>query len=69
METIRYFNRHITNNRKDIRILSLRLFIYLNIAKRLKLTPKQQRELHDLIHGENLGYQEILDLAKNWFNE
>ena len=40
-----------------------------DIAKRLKLTPKQQRELHDLIHGENLGYQEILDLAKNWFNK
>ncbi len=26
-----------------------------SIAKKLKLTPKQQRELHDLIHGQNWG--------------
>ena len=40
-----------------------------SIAKKLKLTPKQQRELHDLIHGQNWGYQEILDFAKSWFNK
>ena len=40
-----------------------------SIAKKLKLSPKQQRELHDLIHGQNWGYQEILDFAKSWFNK
>ncbi len=40
-----------------------------SIIKKLKLTPKQQRELHDLIHGQNWGYQEILDFAKSWFNK
>lgn len=38
-----------------------------NIASRLRLTPDEQRELHDLIHGQNMGYQEILELAKEWF--
>ena len=40
-----------------------------DIGKRLKLTPKQQRELHDAIHGLNMGYQEILDFAKDWFGK
>lgn len=40
-----------------------------SIAKKLKLTPEQQRELHDLIHGQNWGYREILEFAKNWFNK
>jgi len=26
-------------------------------------------ELHDLIHGQNWGYQEILENAKGWFNK
>jgi len=38
-----------------------------DIARRLKLSPKQQRELHDLIHGQNKGYQEILQFAREWF--
>lgn len=38
-----------------------------DIARRLKLSPKQQRELHDLIHGQNMGYQEILQFAREWF--
>ena len=38
-----------------------------DIAHKLKLSPKQQRELHDLIHGQNMGYQEILEYAKEWF--
>ena len=40
-----------------------------SISKKLKLSPKQQRELHDLIHGENMGYQEIYELAKDWFGK
>ena len=40
-----------------------------NIAKRLKLTAEDRRELHDLIHKQNLGYQEILQLSKEWFNK
>ncbi len=40
-----------------------------SIAKRLKLTAKERRELHDLIHKQNLGYQEILELSKEWFNK
>ena len=40
-----------------------------SIAKRLKLTAKGRRELHDLIHKQNLGYQEILELSKEWFNK
>ncbi len=40
-----------------------------DISKRLKLTPKQQRELHDIIHGQNWGYQEILKFAKEWFDK
>ena len=40
-----------------------------SVSKKLKLTPKQQRELHDLIHGQNWGYQEILENAKEWFNK
>lgn len=40
-----------------------------SVSKKLGLTPKQQRELHDLIHGENLGYKEILEYAKEWFNK
>ncbi len=40
-----------------------------SVSKKLKLSPKQQRELHDLIHGQNWGYQEILENAKEWFNK
>lgn len=40
-----------------------------SIGKKLKLSPKQQRELHDLIHGQNWGYREILEFAKEWFNK
>ena len=40
-----------------------------SVRKKLKLSPKQQRELHDLIHGQNWGYQEILENAKEWFNK
>lgn len=39
------------------------------IASRLRLTPDEQRELHNLIHGQNMGYQEILEFAKEWFNK
>lgn len=37
------------------------------VAKQLKLTPKQVRELHDLVHNQGWGYKEILDFAKDWF--
>jgi hypothetical protein len=40
-----------------------------SIAKKLNLSPKQQRELHDLIHGQNWGYQEIFEFAKSWFDK
>lgn len=40
-----------------------------SVSKKLKLSPKKQRELHDLIHGQNWGYQEILENAKEWFNK
>lgn len=40
-----------------------------DIGQRLNLTPKQRRELHDLIHGQNWGYQDILNFAKEWFNK
>ena len=40
-----------------------------SIAKRLKLTAKERRELHELIHKQNLGYQEILELSKDWFSK
>ena len=40
-----------------------------SVSKKLKLSPKQQRELHDLISGQNWGYQEILENAKEWFNK
>lgn len=40
-----------------------------SVSKKLKLSPKQQRELHDLISGQNWGYQEILENAKEWFGK
>ena len=40
-----------------------------DISRKLNLTPKQQRELHDLIHGQNWGYQDILEFASEWFNK
>ncbi len=40
-----------------------------DISNKLNLTPKQQRELHDLIHGQNFGYMDILNFAKEWFNK
>ena len=40
-----------------------------SVSKKLNLTPKQQRELHDLISGQNWGYKEILENAKEWFNK
>ena len=40
-----------------------------SVSKKLKLSPKQQRELHDLISGQNWVYQEILENAKEWFNK
>lgn len=40
-----------------------------DIARKLNLTPKQQRELHDLIHGQNMGYLEILEFAIEWFKK
>lgn len=40
-----------------------------DIAKALKLTKAQQRELHDLISGQGLSYQEILEIAQQWFQK
>ncbi len=40
-----------------------------SVSRKLNLSPKQQRELHDLISGQNWGYQEILENAKEWFNK
>lgn len=38
-----------------------------DIARRLRLSPKQRAELHRLIHGMDMGYQEILEFAREWF--
>lgn len=40
-----------------------------DVARQLKLTPKQARELHDTVTGQGYGYQEILELAKDMFGE
>lgn len=38
-----------------------------NIARKLKLTPEQQRILHDYISHEGYGYQEVLKIAIELF--
>lgn len=38
-----------------------------DVVKKLKLNKNQRRELHDLIHGMDYNYQDILKLAKEWF--
>jgi RHS repeat-associated protein len=38
-----------------------------DVCRTLKLTKEQRQELHKEIHGLNLGYLEILDLAKDLF--
>lgn len=40
-----------------------------DIVKKLKLNKRQQRELHDEISGQNYGYQEILETAKDMFGK
>lgn len=39
------------------------------VAQKLGLTKDQQRELHDLVHGQGWGYQEILEFARQWFQK
>lgn len=39
------------------------------IARLLKLTPKQQRQLHDELSGKGYSYQKILEIAKNMFGK
>ncbi|MDR5732406.1 hypothetical protein QCE47_08605 [Caballeronia sp. LZ025] len=39
-----------------------------DIARILRLTPSQSRQLHDEISGEGLGYHEIMERAKDMFN-
>ncbi|GHV33201.1 hypothetical protein FACS1894177_09650 [Bacteroidia bacterium] len=39
------------------------------IAKELKLTKNQERQLHDLITGQGYSYQEALQEAKAFFNK
>ncbi len=38
-----------------------------SIVRELKLTRSQQRQLHDAITGQNMGYHEIKELAKAMF--
>ncbi|MFV0425212.1 MAG: hypothetical protein ACK5K7_06630 [Bacilli bacterium] len=40
-----------------------------DVARELKLTPKQARELHDEVSGEGYGYHEILQIAKDMFDK
>lgn len=40
-----------------------------DVARLLKLTPKQARELHDAVSGQGYGYQEILEIAKDLFGK
>ena len=40
-----------------------------NIAGKLRLSHDERRELHDLISGQNMGYQEILQFAREWFGK
>ena len=40
-----------------------------DIVTRLKLTPAQQRELHDAITGQGFGFQEIWTLANEMFGK
>lgn len=35
-----------------------------SIARILKLTHKQREELHRFVHGMNMGYQEMLEYAR-----
>lgn len=42
---------------------------FRDVVKKLKLNKEQQRELHDEISGENYGYQEILETAKDMFGK
>jgi len=37
------------------------------ISRRLGLNKDQQRELHDMVTGQGLGFQEILQLAIDLF--
>lgn len=42
---------------------------FRNIAKKLGLSKDEQRMLHDYISHQGLGYQELLELAKELFNK
>ena len=42
---------------------------FRDVVKKLKLNKEQQRELHDEITGQNYGYQEILETAKDMFGK
>ncbi|WP_147309846.1 hypothetical protein [Paraburkholderia sp. BL6669N2] len=39
-----------------------------DIARILRLNPRQIRQLHDEISGEGLGFHEIMERAKDMFN-
>ncbi|MEX3636099.1 hypothetical protein [Paraburkholderia sp. BR14320] len=39
-----------------------------HVARILRLTPRQSRQLHDEISGQGLGFHEIMERAKDMFN-
>ncbi|WP_254905769.1 hypothetical protein [Paraburkholderia youngii] len=39
-----------------------------DVARILRLTPGQSRQLHDEISGQGLGFHEIMERAKDMFN-
>lgn len=39
------------------------------VARQLGLSKGQQRELHDLVHNQGMGFQEILEFAQQWFKK
>ena len=39
------------------------------VARQLGLTKDQQQELHRLIGGGGMGFQEVLQFAREWFKK
>lgn len=39
------------------------------VANKLRLDHEQRRELHDEIHGQDLSYNELLELATDLFGQ
>jgi len=40
-----------------------------DVARKFNLSKAQQRQLHDEVSGEGLGYHEIVDVAERMFGD